>query len=223
MKLRDEEEIHDLEGQRMEEVGLNSVVLDMMELIRRYPTRKKFQFHKFKERPVQMLIGLKELCLIQVLFKMDPETTGLRICVELSWKKQKTILKILLLFRLNPFAITDDVWHRIHIGEENYQFNDWPFGSVAGPFAALFTEAKLAKNLGKAVLTTWIMENKFYMDDILASVQTRDQALAGNKELIKRYDKTLLYFRKWCTNDSETLKHIPEDHRSKGVDLMMNR
>jgi hypothetical protein len=236
MTSRDEEEIHDLEGQRMEEMGLSNVVLDMKELIRQYPWRKKFQFHKFKERPVQMLIGLKGLCLIKVLFEMDQETTGLRICFDLSWKYghqrkslkeaelagpklQNTILKILLLFRLNPFAITDDVWHRIHIGEENYQFNDWPFGSVAGPFAALFTRAKLAKNLGKVLLTTWIMENCFYMDDILASVQTRDQALAGYKELIEVYDQALLSFRKWCTNDPEILKHILENHRSKGCDF----
>jgi hypothetical protein len=33
-------------------------------------------------------------------------------------KLQNSILTMLLLFRLNPRVTTEDVWHRIHIGED---------------------------------------------------------------------------------------------------------
>jgi hypothetical protein len=186
-----------------------------------------------------------------LVFKEERETTKLRICLDFSRiygnqkkslndavlagpKLQNSILRILLLFRLNPFAISADVskmflsvgmaeqdqkWHRIHIDGKDYQFNNWPFGNAAGPFAALFTMAKLAKNLGKSQLTNWVIQNCLYMDDVLASVKTRKEAVQIYEELIEVYDKALLFFRKWCTSDSEILARIPTEHRSKGFDF----
>jgi hypothetical protein len=119
------------------------------------------------------------------------------------------------MMRLNPLAISADVskmflsvgmaeqdqkWHRIHIEGNDYQFNNWPFGNAAGPFAALFTMAKLANNLGKSDLTKWIIENCLYMDDVWASVKTKQEAITIYEELIEVYDRALLLFRKWCTN-----------------------
>jgi hypothetical protein len=187
-------------------------------------------------------------------FKEERETTKLQICLEFSRKNgyqkeslndavlagpklQNSILRILLLFRLNPLAISADVskmflsggmaeqdqkWHRIHIDGNDYQFNNWPFGNAAGPFAALFTMAKLANNLGKSDLTKWIIENCLYMDDVLASVKTKQEAITIYEELIEVYDRALLLFRKWCTNDSEILEKIPVKHRSKGFDFNDN-
>jgi hypothetical protein len=116
-------------------------------------------------------------------------------------------------------AEQDQKWHRIHIDGNDYQFNNWPFGNAAGPFAALFTMAKLAKNLGKSQLTNWVIQNCLYMDDVLASVKTRKEAVQIYEELIEVYDKALLFFRKWCTSDSEILARIPTEHRSKGFDF----
>jgi hypothetical protein len=186
-----------------------------------------------------------------LVFKEERETTKLRICLDFSRKYgyqrkslndavlagpklQNSILRILLLFRLNPFAISADVskmflsvgmaeqdqkWHRIQIDGNDYQFNNWPFGNAACPFAALFTMARLANNLGKSELTKWIVKNCLYMDDILASVKTKQEAITIYEELIKVYDKALLLFRKWCTSDSTILERIPIEHRSKGFDF----
>jgi hypothetical protein len=186
-----------------------------------------------------------------LVFKEEQETTKLRICLDFSRKYgqqkkslndavlagpklQNSMLRILLLFRLNPFAISADVskmflsvgiaeqdqkWHRIHIDGNDYQFNNWPFGNAAGPFAALFTMARLAKNLGKSELTKGIIENCLYMDDVLASVKTKQEAIKVYEELIEVYDQALLLFRKWCTNDAVILARIPVEHRSKGFDF----
>jgi hypothetical protein len=79
---------------------------------------------------------------------------------------QNSMLRILLLFRLNPFAISADVskmflsvgmaeqdqkWYKIHIDGNDYQFNNWQFESAAGSFAALVT---IWSN-GWTILTVW--------------------------------------------------------------------
>jgi hypothetical protein len=62
MKSIDGKETHTLE-----EINSNIVVPDMKELMRQFPWMRKFQFHKFAKRPVQMLIGLNGLHLIRAL------------------------------------------------------------------------------------------------------------------------------------------------------------
>jgi hypothetical protein len=108
------------------------------------PMDAEVSVSQVQRKKLQMLGDRKRLCLIQKLYGMNQETTELRNYFKILWKYdypkgslndeepelKKSVFIMLLQFRLNPCVITEDVWHRIHIGENSYQFNDWPFTGV---------------------------------------------------------------------------------------------
>jgi hypothetical protein len=117
---------------------------------------------------------------------------------------KNSILRMLLLFRLNPFAISADVskmflsvgmveqdrkWYKIHIDGNDYQFNNWPFENAAGPFAAKFGQLN-ADEIGPNTRGRKLLE-AYEADEIERQVQQeaiQSAALAQFREEEKLSD-----------------------------------
>jgi hypothetical protein len=116
--------------------------------------------------------------------KYGKQEKGINNAILAGPELKSSMLRMILLFRLNPFAISDDVskmflgvgmveqarkWHKIHIDGNNYQFNNWPLGNAAEPFAAEFGQLK-ADEIGQNTRGRKFLE-AYEADEIERQVQ----------------------------------------------------
>lgn len=155
---------------------------------------------------------------------------------------QADLLNILLNLRLFAVAITADVkamYLKIAIRPENrplqrflyrfhedenlkiFQFSVLPFGLKCSPFVAIRTIQQLCIDEGHQFpLASEILSRDIYMDDIVSSTSTVEQAVESSHQLIKIFLRGDFELTKWSSNSAEVLQSIPESLRlSHSVDL----
>ncbi|XP_064215763.1 uncharacterized protein LOC103314804 [Tribolium castaneum] len=150
-------------------------------------------------------------------------------------KLQTDIVSLLLNFRLFAVAMTADVrqmyrqiwlnpdhrcfqrilW-RFSINEplQTYEINVVSFGVKASPFLALRTVKQLASDESRNFqLASGIVNRDTYMDDVVTSVPTSEEAIALYRDLIGLFRAGGFSLTKWTTNSNELLSEILESER----------
>lgn len=144
---------------------------------------------------------------------------------------QDDLRAILIRFRVHEVVITADIekMYRqisIHPDCQSYQQILWresrneplktydlktvTFGTSSAPFMAIRTLHHLAdcekKNYDEAARIT---KRDFYVDDLLTGATSIEKAIELQKSIIEMCKKGGFVLRKWCSNQDELLKSIP--------------
>jgi hypothetical protein len=125
------------------------------------------------------------------------------------------ISKFYMRIRMTP---EDQQYHRFYWRGKAYQFTRWPFGNKAAPFAALYVVQNHIKTHGSQRLQEAILPC-MYMDDLLFSVDTVEEAHVIIKELRRVLLDADMPLSKWVSSHPEALKDIPKEEQSKDMFL----
>jgi hypothetical protein len=115
-------------------------------------------------------------------------------------------------------AEKDQKYHRFYWRGKPYQFTRWPFGNKAAPFAALYVVQNHIRQHGSTRLQQAILPC-MYMDDILFSVDTVEEAQVIIKEMRQIFLLADMPLSKWVSSHPEALKDIPKEEQSKDMFL----
>ncbi|XP_055844795.1 uncharacterized protein LOC129911111 [Episyrphus balteatus] len=153
---------------------------------------------------------------------------------------QQNICDIILRWRLYKYTFTADIekmYRQILIAEQdkNYQLVLWrkntdepikvyrlntvTFGTAAAPYLAIRTLQKLADDNSTNQITSSMILNEMYVDDLISGGNT----VAEAKEKIKQIKSTLetagFNLRKWTSNSDEVLSSIPTGERESSFSM----
>lgn len=160
-------------------------------------------------------------------------------------KLQLDLANLLILFRAHPIVLITDIrqmYRNIAINEKHFNFQRifWRFqaeeelqefclttvtyGVSSAPFLAIRTLHQLVQDEGRDFpdASKVILENT-YMDDIVVSVSSRQQALRLQRELIGLLGKGKFDLRKWNSNSPEVLNAVPFEHCAIAPDVFAFR
>ena len=94
------------------------------------------------------------------------------------------------------------------------------FGDRASPYLAQYVMRRHAEELrDEYKLAAPILLNETYMDDILDSADTVNEAVRARRELSELLGRAGFQVRRWCSNNAEVLKGVPEEDRASGVKI----
>lgn len=155
-----------------------------------------------------------------------------------------SLLGVLLRFREHAVAVSGDikgmfhqvrllpedrpllrfVWRDLHPDEPVSVF-EWqvlPFGTTCSPCCATFALQRHTKAHTQADgLLRHSVEQCFYVDNLLQSVPTCEEA----RELVDKLQALLspagFVLRQWASNDPSAISHLPEDLRSVSAELWL--
>lgn len=150
-------------------------------------------------------------------------------------KLQKDIFSLLLLFRFHPVVFIADIkqmFRQILVQPSHRQFqrilwrfspqdplshwqlNTVTFGMSCSPFLAMRTLNELAEvEQRRFPEASKLIKSQIYMDDILGTCHSVEEALKLQKELIELLQAGGFELRKWASNCSELLDTVPAADR----------
>lgn len=157
-------------------------------------------------------------------------------------KLQRDLNDVLTRFRRAPIALSADIsemflqvslregdrrYHRFlwrsfdsTRDPDQYEFQRLLFGNRASPFCSqyvLHTHAEAhARDYPQATDT---INNAMYVDDVLDSCETVNEALRLRRDLSELLTKGGFKLRKWLSNDSAVLEDVPEDDRLQNLEI----
>ncbi|CAG7818965.1 unnamed protein product [Allacma fusca] len=124
-----------------------------------------------------------------------------------------------------PVKKHQDYFHIIWRAKPNqpvsmYRMKIVPFGVCASPFIACRTLQQLATDeVMKFPMAAEIVKKHFYMDDLMFSIDSVDQALEAQHQLIGMLKTANFELRKWSSNFAELLEAIPIELRETQLPL----
>jgi len=158
-------------------------------------------------------------------------------------KLQNDLVAILIKFCLQQIAVAADVaemflqvavrpadrpylrflWKNADEATEVYEFTRLVFGLKASPYLAGKILKQTAERFGKSfdeIITNMVNES-FYVDDLLDSLQDVNTAVRGCTQLQELLERGGFRLRKWISNSPEFMSAIPEENRatSKSVKI----
>jgi len=184
----------------------------------------------------------KETTKIRIVF--DAAAKSKNIClndlIEPGPKLQNDLLEILLGFQKFPIALVSDIQemyiqiavsemdqeylcfhHKMNGETRNFQFQRLVFGLNASPFLAQLVARVNADQFSKEFPeAVEIIKNATYMDDTMFSVADIEEAKIRKEEIVKIWNFAGMKATKWISNDSEIVKTIPVEDRSRCLDLV---
>ncbi|XP_059059531.1 uncharacterized protein LOC131852813 [Achroia grisella] len=96
-----------------------------------------------------------------------------------------------------------------------YEFNCVCFGLRSSPFLALRVVQQLVEDEGdKFPAAAAVASSALYMDDIVSSVMTDEQAITISNELIALFKMAQFDLVKWTSSSRDVLAHIPDTHKT---------
>ncbi|KAJ8941107.1 hypothetical protein NQ318_019112 [Aromia moschata] len=99
-----------------------------------------------------------------------------------------------------------------------YELNTVSFGIKSSPFLALRTVRQLANDEQSSLgLAAEVVKHHMYMDDLITSSATVDQAIILYKELVELFHRGGFELVKWATNSEKLLEQIPQQYRSSST------
>nr|XP_034833078.1 uncharacterized protein LOC117989776 [Maniola hyperantus]XP_034840342.1 uncharacterized protein LOC117996393 [Maniola hyperantus] len=136
---------------------------------------------------------LKEICLSADICKMYRQ-----ILIEQSQRPYQHIL----------WRVSQDQPIKV------YELNTVTYGVASSPYLAI----KVLHTLADEEAATYpqaaqALKKAFFMDDFLWSVETVDEALQLQDDLIALLKRGGFLLRKWSSNSLPVLEHLPDDHR----------
>ena len=157
-------------------------------------------------------------------------------------KLQRDVLEILLRFRLRPVAPVADIQEmfcQVVLAEKDRKYHRllWrdldptkpvdvykavclTFGDRASPYPAQFVLRSHAVDLKESYpAAAMVLLRDMYMDDILHSEETVEDAILVLEDLTKVLGGAGFRAQKWCSNRIEVLEEIPQEDRATGVRL----
>ena len=154
-------------------------------------------------------------------------------------KLQKDIFDVLINFRLNAICFTADIakmYRQILIKPEHrlyqcilwrnspeepvkrYMLNTVTYGVSSAPYLSIRTLQQLSNDDGALYpKAAFILKHGIYVDDILWSVDSVEEATRLQVELISLLKRGGFELRKWTCNSDVFLANIPSDHCEKLV------
>ena len=174
----------------------------------------------------------------RVIFDASAKSSSglsLNDCMDVGATLQSDIFSLLLRFRKNSIAIKADVakmFRQFLVSEEHrdlqrivwrptiedelkdYQLQTVTYGTASAPFLATRCLIQLSEdNKMRYPTTAQILQNDVYVDDLITSVNSVDDACLVYTELNSIASSACLSFRKWSSNSTALLQQIPEDCR----------
>ncbi|XP_055633295.1 uncharacterized protein LOC129773674 [Toxorhynchites rutilus septentrionalis] len=107
---------------------------------------------------------------------------------------------------------------------KTYQLKTVTYGTACAPFLATRCLNQLADDEQYHFpLAARLLKKSFYVDDCLAGDDDKDRTIESCKQLIQLLASGNFLLRKWSSNDSEILSHIPEYLRDNRDDLEIDK
>ena len=179
---------------------------------------------------------------IRVVFDCGATIQGTSLNAELLQGPDltSTLLGVLVRFRQHPVALMADIksmFHQVRVTKSDVDFLRflwWPkgdvflspvehrmtvhlFGAVSSPSCANFALRQTAKDnincFNPEVIST--IENNFYVDDCLKSLETEQKGVDLVKDLTCVCHKGGFHLTKWVSNSGAVLSHIPKEDREQ--------
>ena len=152
-------------------------------------------------------------------------------------------------FREGPIALTADIesiFLQVQVHERDksclrflwrptmnepvqiYEYQRHVFGAKSSPTCANYALKRVAiDNQDEFPIAAKTIQNNFYMDDFIKSVETTEEAIKGFKQLQPLLSKHGFELKNWITNSDAVTTAIPEDLRSisktKQVEVQPNQ
>lgn len=143
---------------------------------------------------------------------------------------QRELFTHLLTFRCKPIAITGDIskmyrqilvaqedqnWQKVLWSKTNecteYQLTTVTYGTASASFLATRVLKSLADEEEEMLMGANIIRNHMYVDDLIATADTVEEALQIFHEVTSILKKGQLPIRKFCSNSLEVLARIPDE------------
>ena len=186
----------------------------------------------------------KDTTKIRIVFDASAKCHGasLNDAIHQGPKLQQDLFDILLRFRRFPVALVCDIaemYLRIGISQEDqtfhrflrrgsnhshkpdvFEFDRVVFGVNSSPFQAQYVLRQHAKKFqGDYPMAAETILHSAYMDDSMDSIQNEENAIDLYQQLSQLLSAAGMYARKWLSNSSQVLEHVPLRDRKSEVDL----
>eukprot|EP00117_Sycon_ciliatum_P034581 scpid8721/ scgid26367/ len=186
---------------------------------------------------------------VRVVFDAAAVWKGRSINAEMHTgpRLQNDIVRILLRFSAEPVALVADIsemFMQVGLKEEDrrftrflwraspdddmqvYEFNRLVFGLRASPYLAgkalLQTAQDFATDSMRSNDLVQVVEESFYVDDLLDSFQSASVAIDAQQQLTQLLQSGGFKLRKWLSNSTEVIESVPEADRAPQVSLDVN-
>ena len=94
------------------------------------------------------------------------------------------------------------------------------FGDRASPYLAQYVVRQHAEdNRDNYPFAVTIILLQMYMDDIMTSLETEDEAIKAREQLRELLGKVGFKIRRWCSNRPEVLRDVPVEDRVAHVNI----
>ncbi|XP_021966728.1 uncharacterized protein LOC110861902 [Folsomia candida] len=144
---------------------------------------------------------------------------------------QDTLANLIMRFRKHKIAINADIekmYRQILVSSDDQEFQhivwrespDQPFkhyklltityGTAAGPYLATRVLSELANQVD-VTIASQVLQEDFYMDDLLSGADTEENAVKLQHEIIELLKRCGMSIRKFTSNSEKVLLSIPED------------
>ena len=98
-----------------------------------------------------------------------------------------------------------------------YEMKSMMFGPSCSPASAIFVKNKNAEDFKSEFPQVWVScEKNMYMDDLLESADTREEASEHIRNVIEVHRRGGFHICNWTCNDKDVLQSIPEEFRASG-------
>lgn len=178
---------------------------------------------------------------LRVVFNASQKTTSgtsLNETLHIGPRLQRDLPAVLLRWRTHEIVFAADITKmyrqiRIHSDDADWQRIVWrsdpnddikddrlltvTYGTASAPYLALKTLQQLATDERETYpVAASILEQDFYVDDLLSGSHDVESALEKQTGLIKLLERGKLVLRKWASNRDALLNHIPREDRAHG-------
>lgn len=181
---------------------------------------------------------------LRVVFDASSKTTNgnsLNSVVYAGPKLQADINEILINFRIHEIVLSSDIrkmFRMIMIDDSQrkfqhilwrfsqdqpikvYELNTVTYGVASSPYLAIRVLKQLAEDEAeKFPLGSKVLKKGFFVDDLLWSVATLDEAMQLQDELLALLKAGGFDLRKWSSNCPELLARVPADYRETPLEF----
>lgn len=158
---------------------------------------------------------------------------SLNDCLDSGPKIQQDLRQILLRWRIHRYVFTADIekmFRQIKVAHKDRNFqrilwrehpsdpiqefklNTVTYGTAPASFLAIRALKQLAADEGgNYPIGKIVLNNDFYVDDMLSGADTKEEAKLLQSEVVSLLKKGCFNLRKWTSNDQELLKSLPEN------------
>ena len=104
-----------------------------------------------------------------------------------------------------------------------YEYTRHVFGAKSSPICASYGLQQSGRDKKKEFLeATFTIDRNFYMDDLVKSVDTPQQAIECYRQVVETLKRSGFTLKKWASNCREVTENIPLENRLEANEVMLN-